>query len=264
MDLLYHAHNFQESKASPRLREALTHLVEVCQELPYLFWPEKSDKLQGDAQLSAQKEKQLKGQESLQSLYNVWLRQGLQERGFEAECLVRDVRIGSDNQKSDFAKLLEDQLRVFIEVEFGYTASIERNFYKLQDAYNHGRSALGVIVCPVARLAKVTASGVATFETARDRLLSFHPKTVPVPLLVLGLDHGQTRRVDLSISKIPDAASLSGNNSKQVLWHVASELRAGVCVEDIGLPNVEQGRAIDRERKARTTVADGQECLWRN
>lgn len=257
MQLKYHAHNLTIDDPAPRVRDALWDLRRTLQDLPYLFWPEKSDKLQSDIPMSAQKEKQLRGQESLQSLYNIWLRQALQEQGFEAECPVRDARTSCDNQKSDFAKRVEDEKRIFIEVEFGYTASIERNLLKLTDAYHHGRSALGVMVCPMASLAKVTASGVATFETARERLQSFHANTLPVPLLVLGLDHSNAPRINLSKSRLPGADCLSGNNSKQVLWHVASELRAGVCVEDIGLPSAVQCQAAKRELKARTVVANG-------
>lgn len=231
-------------------------------DMPYLYWPEKSDKLQGDEKLSAQKERQLRQQESLQSLYNMWLRLELEALGFEAECPVRDTRFSSDSQRVDFAKLLSDGRRLFIEVEFGYTASIERNLLKLADAYHHGRSALGVMICPSAALAKATASGVATFETARERLLAFHSDTLPVPLLMLGLDHTDELRIDLSQSKLPDPSCLSGNNSKAVLAHVAQQLRAGVAVEEIALPGAFEHRAAQLRLKARSTVQDGQACLW--
>lgn len=262
MQLQYHTHNLTIDETAPQVRETVWQLRRVLLDLPYLFWPEKSEKLLANTPLSVQKETQLKSQESLQSLYNIWLRQALQEQGFEAECRVRDPRTSPNKQKSDFAKLVEDARRVFIEVEFGYTASIERNLFKFTDAHHHGRSALGILVCPVAALAKVTASGVATFETARERLQSFHPATLPVPLLVLGLDHTDATRIDLSRSRLPGPACLSGNNSKQILWHVASELRAGVCVEDIGPPSALEACVVRRELKARTTVTDGQSLLW--
>lgn len=262
MQLRYHTHNVTLDETSPKVRAALWELRAVLTGLPYLYWPQKSEKLASADSMSAQKEKQLKGQESLQSLYNTWLRQELQGRGFEAECPVRDTRISSDGQRVDFARLVEDNLRLMAEVEFGYTASIDRNLLKLADAYYHERCALGVLICPVASLAKVTASGVATFETARDRLTSMHPKTLPVPLVVIGLDHEGTERIDLSKSRLPDAGCLSGNNSKEVLWHVASELRAGVCVDTIELPGALERRVARREVKAKSLVTDGQAMLW--
>lgn len=260
MLLQFHAHQTSRSDAAPQVHSALEDLRGALEALPYLFWPDKSAKLQTEA-LSANKEKQLRQQESLQSLYNTWLKQELVERGFEAECLVRDVRQSSDRQKTDFAKRVENGRRIFVEVEFGYTASIERNLFKLADAYHHGRSALGVMICPVNALAKATASGVATFETAVERLRAFHPNTLPVPLLVIGLDHRGEQRIDMSKSQLPGPLSLSGNNSKEVLWHVASELRAGVCVDTIGLPSALARRQAVQALKLRSTVDDLQTAL---
>lgn len=262
MQLRYHTHNVTLDETAPQVRAALWELRAALSALPYFYWPEKSSKLNSTEGMSAQKEKQLRSQESLQSLNNIWLRQELQERGFEAECPVRDSRTTSDNQRVDFARLVEDDKRVMVEVEFGYTASIERNLLKLTDAYFHDRCALGILICPVASLAKATASGVANFETARERLQSMHPKTMPVPLVVIGLDHQDAERIDLSKSLLPDASCLSGNNSKEVLWHVASELRAGVCVDTIGLPGALERRVARREVKARSVQADKQARLF--
>lgn len=260
MQLHFYAHNLVIDETSPKVREGLWQLRSVIQGLPYLFWPQKSEKLLADKELSTRKEKQLSKLEALQSLYNTWLRQELQELGFEAECLVREA--DKDTQKSDFAKRVEDGRRLFIEVEFGYTASIERNLIKLADAYHYKRSALGVMVLPVTAMAKNIASGVATFEATRAKLKNLHPLTMPVPLLLLGLDPLDAARYDLSQSQLPGPACLSGNNCKEVLWHVASELRSGVCIQDIALPDALQTRVAQRQLKARTAVVDRQAALW--
>lgn len=252
----------KDSTISPLSEQVLGTVESIVQALPYVVWPEKSEKLLNTSGMSARKERELQKLEGLQSLYNVWLSQELQEAGFEAECPVRDARYATDSQRVDFARMVEDDKRVMLEVEFGYTASIERNFFKLADAYHHGRSAFGVMVLPTLALARTIASGVATYETAVERLSSFHPKTLPVPLLLVGLDHQEARRLDLSESRLPDASCLSGNKGKAVLWHVASELRAGVCVQDIGLPTAIQEREAQAQQKRRLRVLDGQSQLF--
>ncbi len=264
MKLAYHFHNFQPEQASPLVRQTLQVLEDVCLGLPYLVWPAKSKKLTTGEALSERKTRELSGLECLQSVNNTWLRQELQERGFEAECQVRDGALSADDQRVDFAKLVEDMRRVLIEVEFGYTASMERNFFKLQDAYHHGRSVLGVMVCPTTALARKIASGVATFETARERLLAFHPLTMPVPLVLLGLDYAGATRIDLSQSRLknlgPDC--LSGNQAEQLRWHVARELRAGVAVQDIGLPPALQHLELTREMSAVSRLDERQPELF--
>lgn len=264
MKLVLHSHNFDPEQASPLVRQALQILESTCSALPYLVWPAKSQALSNGKPLSASKQKKLSVQECLQSLNNTWLRQELQERGFEAECQVRDGALSSDDQRVDFAKLVEDMRRVLIEVEFGYTASMERNFFKLQDAYHHGRSVLGVMVCPTTALARKIASGVATFETARERLLAFHPLTMPVPLVLLGLDHAGVTRIDLSQSRLKNLgpACLSGNQAEQLRWHVARELRAGVTVQDIGLPPALQHLELTREMNAVSRLDERQPELF--
>ncbi|MCC5612134.1 hypothetical protein LC612_36725 [Nostoc sp. CHAB 5834] len=244
---------------SPLAVQALEAIKSISNEMPQLVWPGKSKKLDDPTKLSAKKEKELLKLEGLPSLYNMWLSQELQKAGFEAECPVREGLKVTDNQRFDFSIMVEGGKRVMVEVEFGYTASIERNFLKLADAYHHGRSALGVIVLPTKRLAGTIASGVAAFETAARRLKSFHPNTMPVPLLLVGLDHRGARRLDLSESWLPDASCLSANSDPTVLWHVASELRAGVGVREIDLPNAlreKEGRVRTKRPRRAADIQD--------
>lgn len=260
MHLHFHAHNCPPGELSPLTRAAVDGLIAVCREMPYLFWPEKSEKVQSE--LTERKRKELRRYESLQSLYNVWLRQALEERGFESECPVRDARTAQDDQRVDFAAQVEEGRRLLVEVEFGYVASQERNLFKLMDAYNWGRSVMGVQVCPVARLAALTASGVASFEATRKLLMTQHPATTPCPILLIGLDYERTERIDMSQSQLPSAQCLSGNAEKTVLWHVAKELRAGTPVEDIGLPDASSTRSAMARLRQRVKIPDGQAQLF--
>lgn len=260
VQLHFYAHNLVIDETSPMVREGLWQLRQVLQGLPYLFWPQKAEKVLEGAEMSSNKEKQLSKLEGLQSLYNAWLKQDLQEKGFEAECLVREA--DKDTQKVDFARRVEDGKRLFIEVEFGNTASMDRNLLKLIDAYHYERSALGVMVLPVSSMGKSIASGVASFEATRARLKNLHPRTAPVPLLLLGLDPREAERYDLSQSQLPSPSCLSGNNNKALLWHVASELRAGVCIQDIALPDALRTKVMKRKVQARTKVVDRQPSLW--
>lgn len=245
---------------SPLTSKVIETVIAISEELPYLVWPEKSEKLLSTSGISACKERKLQKVEVLQSLSNVWLRQALQEAGFEAECPVRN---DADIQRVDFSISVEEGKRSMTEVEFGNTSSIDRNLVKLTEAYNHGRSVFGIMVLPIHALAcNIATSGIATFESAVARLKPSHPDTFKGPILLIGLDHRGAPRIDLSESQLPDASCLSGNGNKAVLWHVASELRAGVCVKDIGLPTASQEREARNQLKRQLRITDGQGQLF--
>lgn len=195
---------------------------------------------------------------------NEWFRQELSGAGFRTEVPVRvQKHVGAD-QKVDFALALNLSEFAMVEVEFGNTASLDRDLKKLCDAYHWGRSTMGAIICPVASFSKVITGGDATFEQVVTRLTVEHPRTNASPLLVLGLDHSCTPGVDLSTSRFKDAAQLSGNrkNKVSVIGHVVRQHREGVPLEDIGPPGKAAARLEELQAKFTSRTPSTQEDLF--
>ena len=86
--------------------------------------------------------------------------------------------------QGDFSKR-----KVFVEVEFGNTASLFRDLFKFQIAGRSGAGEVGVLVVAVDSVARLFDSGVATFESA-TRLLPFMRIGIQLPVAVVGLDLG--------------------------------------------------------------------------
>ncbi len=77
--------------------------------------------------------------------------------------------------------------RVFVEVEFGNTASIFRDVFKFQVANRSGAGDVGVVVVATERFARFFDSGVATFEGVQ-RLLPYFAVGIQMPIWIVGIE----------------------------------------------------------------------------
>lgn len=89
---------------------------------------------------------------------------------------------GKLNLKGDFAKN-----GVFVEVEFGNTASLFRDIFKFQVANRSGAGQVAVAICAMDRFARFFDSGVTTFEAA-TRLLPYLAIGIQMPIWFLGIE----------------------------------------------------------------------------
>jgi hypothetical protein len=89
---------------------------------------------------------------------------------------------GSLRLKGDFVRN-----KVFVEVEFGNTASMFRDFFKFQVASRAGSGEVAVLVVATDRFARLFDSGVATFETAR-RLAPYLAIGLQMPIWICGIE----------------------------------------------------------------------------
>jgi hypothetical protein len=241
---------------TPSLQAGIDHVLLAARQLPFYYWPEKSKKAHDEGNRNAKK---LKRQCGLQSLWNVWLDQELRACGFLPEVQVRPEDV-EDSQRLDHAFAVEHGQLLCVESEFGNSAHIDSNTLKFADAFRWGRAAACIMICPTARTAAITTGGSITFEQAVGRLQRLHPETVPGPVAIVGVDHQDANQVNLRDSLIQDPDLLSGNGDKRVLWHVVSELRAGVDLATVGLPSDVEKRLAGIER--RHIVAAAQAALF--
>jgi hypothetical protein len=83
--------------------------------------------------------------------------------------------------KGDFHKR-----EIFVEVEFGNTASLHRDLFKFHIAGRSGSGSVGVVVVASDEIARFFDQGVATFEQARS-LLPYISIGIQLPILLVGV-----------------------------------------------------------------------------
>ena len=118
-----------------------------------------------------------------QAAYNEALEREFLRRGWEAQPLLRS----KPNLKGDFRKGL-----VFVEVQFGNSSTLYRDYYKFQYGHAHGLLSLAVLIVPVEPSAFFptrprSVGNMAEFALA-DRCLTVLP--IRVPTMLIGLMHG--------------------------------------------------------------------------
>jgi len=116
------------------------------------------------------------------------LNQLLQDRLRDTDWTTEPVATGSPlgtpadlSLRGDFAKE-----KVFVEVEFGNSASLFRDLFKFQIASRSGVGEVAVLIVATGGLAKFFDSGVATFEQAIG-LIPYMRIGIQMPVWVIGI-----------------------------------------------------------------------------
>lgn len=119
-----------------------------------------------------------------QGSLNQLLQERLREAGWTTEPVATGSPLGTPadlSLRGDFSKE-----KVFVEVEFGNSASLFRDLFKFQIASRSGVGEVAVLIVATADLAKFFDSGVATFEQAVG-LIPYMRIGVQMPVWVIGL-----------------------------------------------------------------------------
>ena len=182
----------------------------------------------------------------LQSVHNYDLKLELDAMGWELEPYVyeqdRSVRRADFNKGVGAAK-------VVIEAEFGNASRTDSAQVKFQTAYLNNALKLAIMIVATNKMAKLTDSGLTTFEQTRAYFSGLHPAMVAYPLVVIGLEFDESTTVlDWSKSQFSDAECLSGNSGCNNIVHALSEYKAGVVLETIGAP---QGIELEQAKSLR-------------
>ncbi len=120
-----------------------------------------------------------------QAALNRHLEDRLRQIGWTAEPVAAGQPLGTPadlSLRGDFAKK-----GVFVEVEFGNSASLFRDLFKFQVASRSGMGEVGILIVATAQLAKFFDSGVATYEQAIG-LIPYMRIGIQMPVWVIGLE----------------------------------------------------------------------------
>lgn len=120
-----------------------------------------------------------------QGSLNIHLRDRLRSEGWTTEPVAAKHPAGAPAElalRGDFARG-----GVFVEVEFGNSASIFRDLFKFQIASRSGAGEVGVLIVATSQTAKFFDSGVATYEQAIG-LLPYMKIGIQMPIWIVGLE----------------------------------------------------------------------------
>jgi hypothetical protein len=120
-----------------------------------------------------------------QAALNQHLHDQLRARGWVAEPVAAGHPLGTPADlalRGDFAKG-----GVFVEVEFGNSASLFRDLFKFQVASRSNTGEVAVLIVATAQLAKFFDSGVATFEQAVG-LIPYMRIGIQMPVWIIGIE----------------------------------------------------------------------------
>jgi hypothetical protein len=120
-----------------------------------------------------------------QAALNHHLDDRLRERGWGAQPIAAGRPLGTPADlalRGDFTKE-----GVFIEVEFGNSASLFRDLFKFQIASRSGAGEVAVLIVATAQMAKFFDSGVATFEQAVG-LIPYMRIGIQMPVWIVGIE----------------------------------------------------------------------------
>jgi hypothetical protein len=120
-----------------------------------------------------------------QAALNRELQDQLRAAGWTAEPVAAGHPLGIPadlSLRGDFEKE-----GVFVEVEFGNSASLFRDLFKFQVASRSGAGEVAVLIVATAELAKFFDSGVATFEQATG-LIPYMRIGIQMPVWIIGIE----------------------------------------------------------------------------
>ena len=138
--------------------------------------------------------------------------------------------------KGDFEKR-----GVFVEVEFGNTASLFRDLFKFQVAGQSRVGQVGVLVLARGSVAKFFDQGVATFEQAVN-LLPYMHVALALPTVIVGLDVNDWSRIERRYEEMRAVAEANGLDC-----HPFDVVRGAQIPEESGL-------AVDGSSEERTDL----------
>jgi hypothetical protein len=107
-----------------------------------------------------------------------------------------DLPGGTKGNNIDFYKKFDEDLRVWMEVEFANSARIDTDIRKLRAAFMRGLSDVGILVVCTDELAASVDRNIATFETAREIILS--EQCNDFPCLIIGIERNPAKIVDVT------------------------------------------------------------------
>jgi hypothetical protein len=142
-----------------------------------------------------------------QAALNRELHARLRDRAWTAEPVAAGAPLGTPADlalRGDFAKN-----GVFVEVEFGNSASLFRDVFKFQIASRSNTGEVGVLIVATAQMAKYFDSGVTTYEQAVN-LIPYMRIGIQMPVWVIGIEPADWTHVEQRYNHMFEVATANG------------------------------------------------------
>jgi hypothetical protein len=152
-----------------------------------------------------------------QSELNATLLSRLRDLGWTSEPIAagRELGVPADLAlRGDFSKK-----GVFVEVEFGNSASLYRDLFKFQIANRSGVGEVGVLITATTEMGKFFDSGIATYEQAVG-LLPYMRIGIQMPIWLIGLEPNDWTPIAARYEEMYEVATENG-----VPCHTFDEVR---------------------------------------
>lgn len=185
---------------SPRYAAVFSELREVLTETPIPFRPIQPFSDVERKKVPKRQSNKVRGVSAHRLLpidqpcWNEAIKVALKGRGWTSQPLA----VGTSASSSEGAQLVGDftKGKVFVEVEFGNSASYFRDLLKFEIANKTGSAEVAVLVTATKRTADHFDSGVATFESIRQNIEPFL-FVLRCPILFVGLDYREEDVLEL-------------------------------------------------------------------
>jgi hypothetical protein len=156
--------------------------------------------------------------------FNKQLDRQLRKNGWRGQPVASGSTIGTSRVRlrGDFEKN-----GVFVEVEFGNSASLFRDLFKFQVANREKRGEVGVLVTATRQLMKFHDSGVTTHELI-DGLRPYLALSIQMPIWIVGLEPDTWSAIQDRYDEMYDVTTTNGEAA-----HPFSDIfGAAIAIED--------------------------------
>jgi hypothetical protein len=198
----------------PEIRREINRLKKVLRAVPQLEWPYKSRKQPG-----------LK---ILQPALSLWISQELQQLGWSADTPLLPNSSEGSGRTVDFIKCIPGTAqRIIVQIQFGNSGRMYADFYKFLTAKSEDGLALAVMITLTKPTAKVTDTGIVTFESVAAHMKEGAKAAVRFPLLCIGLTHQDSPEdtIDFSQANFDNSRIFAGAGIKKALGTIVRTLR---------------------------------------
>ena len=168
--------------------------------------------------------------------FNKQLDKELREKGWRGQPVASGSTAGTSKVRlrGDFEKN-----GVFVEVEFGNSASLFRDLFKFQVANREKRGEVGVLVTATRQLMKFHDSGVTTYELI-DGLRPYLALSIQMPIWIVGLEPETWAEIQARYDEMYEVTTSNGEAAHPFSDIFGAEMAIEATTEETDLTILEK------------------------